>query len=195
MFALDAIAAMVFLILVVLIDRLLPLQRRKGTMVPSGHGFALRKVLDYTFLKRNGTRANITEKTILGTILLIFSLVGLGVIFSSPAEADSSVTVKNETGYDLEEVKYVQELGTAKSVAGRTHQLANGGSHTFRLKEGGAYRVYASFIMSGKRVYAKGNANNLRDGGRYILTLKKVVISQSGSSLSFINQSEFDAIK
>ena len=195
MFALDAIAAMGVFILVVSIDRLSPLRQRKGTIVPSGHPLALRKIADYPFSKRNRTRAIDAEKTILPTILLIFFLVGLGMVFSAPAHADSSVTVKNETGYDLEEVKYVQELGAAKSVAGRTQQLANGASHTFRLKEEGAYRVYASFIMSGKKIYAKGNANNLRDGGRYILTLKKVVISQSGSSLSFINQTEFDAIK
>jgi hypothetical protein len=143
----------------------------------------------------SGNTAKIAEKTIFGTILLFFFLLGMEGIFSSRAEADSSVTVKNETGYDLEEVKYVQELGAAKSLVGQARLLANGASHTFRLKEGGAYRVYASFHMGGKKVYAKGNANNLRDGGQYRLTLKKVVVSQSGSSLNFINQSEFDAIR
>jgi len=139
--------------------------------------------------------ATIVRKTMFGTTLIFFFLVGLGVIFPVPTEADSSVTVKNETGYDLEEVKYVQEMGIAKSLVGEARLLANGGSHTFRLKEGGAYRVYASFNMGGKKVYAKGNANNLRDGGQYRLTLKKVVISQGGTSLNFINQNEFDAIK
>jgi hypothetical protein len=42
MFALDAIAAMVFLILVVLIDRLLPLRQRKGTIVPSKRGTSIK---------------------------------------------------------------------------------------------------------------------------------------------------------
>ena len=192
MFALGAIAGS---ILIVLIGPLSPLKRRKGTNVPSGYASALRKVADYPFSKNNGTRANIEKSTISRTILLIFFLLGLRVNFSSPAEADSSVTVKNETGYDLEEVKYVQEVGAAKSLVGQARQLANGASHTFRLKKGRGYRVYASFHMGGKKVYAKGNANNLRDGGQYRLTLKKVVVSHSGSSLNFINQSEFDAIK
>jgi hypothetical protein len=127
-----------------------------------------------------------------GSLLVLVVIFGLQAI---SAEAALSVTVKNETGYDLSEVKYVQEIGNAKVLAGKVRQLANGNSYTFSLIKSGAYRVYAFFIMGGKKTYAKGNANNLRDGGRYTLTLKKVIVSQSGSSLNFIDQSEFDAIK
>lgn len=130
-----------------------------------------------------------------GSTLLFCFLMGVVGMFPSLTEASLHITVHNETGYDLSEVKYVQEMGNVKSLAGRTQQLANGGSHTFDLNHEGAYRIYASFIMSGKKVYAKGNANNLQDGGRYTLTLQKVVFSQHGASLNFIGQSEFDAIK
>jgi hypothetical protein len=129
------------------------------------------------------------------SIALLCILTGPEVIFPSQAEAALSVIIKNETGYDLEEVKYVREIGDAKSLVGESKGLANGGSHTFVLKEGGVYRVYASFTMASKKVYAKGNANNLQDGAQYMLTLKKVVISEGGASLKFIDQGEFDAIK
>lgn len=135
------------------------------------------------------------RQTILRFLLgfsLLFIVLG---VESPPAEAALSVTVKNETGYDLSEVKYVQETGNAKVLSGQTRQLANNRSHTFNLKRSGAYRVYASFIMGGRKVYAKGNANNLQDGGRYTLTLMKVVVSQGGTGLNFIDQGEFDAIK
>ena len=137
---------------------------------------------------------NIVRKTIFGIVFLCF-LTGLGVIFPSLTEAALSVMVKNETGYDLEEVKYVKEMGAAKSLVGQTQNLSNGGTHTFVLKESGAYRVYASFIMSGRKVYAKGNANKLSDGGQYTLTLQKVIFHEGGSGLNFIDKSEFDAIK
>jgi hypothetical protein len=119
----------------------------------------------------------------------------LNLTSETPTEAALSVSVHNETGYDLTEVKYVKEMGNAKSLVGKTRRLPNGGFHIFSLKKEGVYRVYASFIMSGKKIYAKGNANNLQAGGRYTLTLMKVVVSQSGSSLNFIDQREFDAIK
>lgn len=120
----------------------------------------------------------------------------LNLTSETPTEAALiSVSVHNETGYDLSEVKYVKEMGNAKSLVGKTQRLPNGGFHTFGLKKEGAYRVYASFIMSGKKVYAKGNANNLQAGGSYTLTLMTVLVSQSGSNLNFIDQREFDAIK
>lgn len=134
------------------------------------------------------------EKTILGIVFLCF-LTGVGVIFPSLTQADLSVRVKNETGYDLEEVKYVQEMGATKSLVGQTQNLANGNSYSFNFKEGGAYRIYASFTMGGKKVYAKGKNNSMTDGGRYELTLTKVIFSEKGSNLNFIDKSEFDAIK
>lgn len=62
------------------------------------------------------------EKTIFGIVFLCF-LMGVGVIFPSLTQADLSVMVKNETGYDLEEVKYVQEMGATKSLVGQTYYL------------------------------------------------------------------------
>jgi hypothetical protein len=127
---------------------------------------------------------------------IVFSLTLIFLVSSlQKAEADSSVMVKNETGYELSEIKYVKEIDKVKSLVGQARQITNGGSYTFVLKNEGFYRVYASLIMGGKKVYAKGNANNLQDGGRYTLTLTQVVISQDGSNLNFIDQSEFDAIK
>ncbi|MEK6682914.1 MAG: hypothetical protein AABY79_13235 [Nitrospirota bacterium] len=130
-----------------------------------------------------------------GSIPIVLLALWLGAVLPPPAEAALKVKVINQTGYDLIEVKYVQERGVNKSLVGLTRQLANGGSHTFDLEKAGAYRVYASFIMAGKKIYAKGNANNLQDGGRYSLTLKKVVFNESGADLNFIDQREFDAIK
>jgi hypothetical protein len=137
----------------------------------------------------------IVKKTMFVRLFLFIFLVGVGTALPSLSKADVRVVVNNETGYDLGEVKYVQEVGEAKSVVGRTEQLGNGGNDTFNLQEGGDYRVYASLIMNGKTVYAKGNANNLRNGGQYRLTLKKVMVNQGGSGIRFINRSEFDAIK
>jgi hypothetical protein len=126
---------------------------------------------------------------------IVFLALWMVAVFPLSAEAALKVKVINRTGYDLIEVKYVQEMGVNKSLVGLTRQLANGGSHTFNLDKAGAYRVYASFIMGGRKIYAKGNANKLQDGGRYSLTLKKVVFNESGAGLNFIDQSEFDAIK
>lgn len=89
-----------------------------------------------------------------------------------------SPTIKNETGYGLEEVKYVLEAGDTKTLVEQAQDVPNGGSCTFRLEQEGAYRIYASLTIDGKRVYAKGNSYNLRDGGSYRLTLQKVVSSQ-----------------
>jgi hypothetical protein len=124
--------------------------------------------------------------------LLLMSFSGFPV---QQAMADSSVTVKNETGYDLSEIKYVQEIGKTNSLVGRAQQIRNGNSCTFSLKKEGFYRVYAALIMGGKKTYAKGNANKLQDGGRYILTLTEVIVNKEGTNLNFIDQSEFDAIK
>jgi hypothetical protein len=115
--------------------------------------------------------------------------------YPSLRKASVSVTVKNETGYDLSEVKYVKEIGKAKSLAGQYWQIGNGSSYTFNLNDGGSYRVYASLIMDGKKVYAKGNSTDLQDGESYSLTLMKVLTSPGGSGLNFIDKSEFDAIK
>ncbi len=144
--------------------------------------------------ERKGNTMNIVKKSILGITLMCF-LMGLGEILPSMAEAALSVLLKNETGYDLEEVKYVQEVGGTKSLVGQAQNLSNGGTHTFTFKESGVYRVYASFTRSGGKVYAKGNGNNLRDGGQYSLTLKKVVFAEGGTGLNFINRSEFEAIR
>lgn len=135
------------------------------------------------------------SRNLLFCIALNFLFVGLCQIFPGILEAGLSIVIKNETGYDLEDVKYVQEIGDAKSLVGLTQNLSNGGTHTFFLKESGVYRVYASFTRSGGKVYAKGNGNNLKDGGQYSLTLKKVVFTQGGTGLNFINRTEFDAIK
>ena len=136
----------------------------------------------------------IMEKAVF-PIFFLCLLMGAVLFFPSQAEADLSVLVKNETGYDLEEVKYVQEMGATKSLMGQTRNLANGNSYSFNFKEGGAYRIYASFTMAGKKVYAKGNNNSMSNGGRYELTLMKVIFSEKGSNLNFIDKGEFDAIK
>lgn len=137
---------------------------------------------------------NIGKRTIWGVTLLFLVSIGLELLYPALARAALSVTVKNETGYDLAEVKYVQEVGNAKILAARTGQLSNGASYTFSLKDSGTYRIYASLIMDRKKAYAKGNANNLEDGGRYTLTLMKVMLGQGGKGMNFINKSEFEAI-
>ena len=135
----------------------------------------------------------IIEKRIFPIFFLCF-LMAAGVIFPSLTEADLSVMVKNETGYDLEEVKYVQEMGTTKTLVGQTQNLANGKSYSFSFRQGGAYRIYASFTMGGKKIYAKGNNNSMTNGARYELTLTKVIFSD-GAGLKFIDKGEFYAIK
>jgi hypothetical protein len=99
---------------------------------------------------------NIVGKAIIGATLLFNFFVGLGVRSPFPTVAALSVTVKNETGYDLEEVKYVLEKGDTKTLMERVQGVSDGGSCTFHLKEGGAYRVYASFVMDGKKSLRKG---------------------------------------
>lgn len=84
------------------------------------------------------------------SIPIVLIALWLGVVFPHQAEAALKVTVINKTGYDLIEVKYVQEKGVIKSLVRLTQQLVNGGSHTFDLDKAGVYRVYASFIMGGK---------------------------------------------
>jgi len=110
------------------------------------------------------------------------------------AEAGCVVVVKNETGYDLEPLKYVREIGDAKQVVGQA-RLANGRSHTFNLDTGGSYRAYAVLQSGGIMNYAKGNLYNISDGTRDELTLKKVVFSEKGSSITFIKKEEFEALK
>ncbi|MBM4285860.1 MAG: hypothetical protein FJ128_11535 [Deltaproteobacteria bacterium] len=128
-------------------------------------------------------------------MLALAVVLATGFLSLPRAEAASSVTVKNETGYLLETVKYVKEEGKAKRVMGQTQALANGGSYTFNLPGAGSYRVYASLRMGGQLKYAKGNAYSLRDGTRARLTLLKVVSSSQGSSISFINKDEFDGLR
>lgn len=137
----------------------------------------------------------VARKAIFGTTLIFHFFVGLGMVSMFSAEASLSITIKNETGYSLEEVKYVLETDDSKTQVEQAQDVPNGGSCTFRLEEEGAYRIYASLTMDGKRVYAKGNAHNLRDGGSYRLTLQKVLFSQPGAGVNFIDKSEFDSIK
>jgi hypothetical protein len=136
----------------------------------------------------------IVRKPVFRTSLLFF-FMGLGLVSTFPKEASVSVVVKNETGYNLEEVKYVLETGDTKTLVEQAQDVADGGSCTFRLVEEGAYRIYASLTIGGKKVYAKGNAHNLRNGASYRLTLQRVVFSQQGAGLNFIDKSEFDSIK
>jgi hypothetical protein len=136
----------------------------------------------------------IVRRPVVSTTLLFF-LIGLGLVSTFSKEASVSVVVKNETGYNLEEVKYVLETGDTKTLVKQTRDVADGGSCTFRLEEEGAYRIYASLSIGGKKVYAKGNAHDLRNGGSYRLTLQRVVFSQQGAGMNFIDKSEFDSIK
>jgi hypothetical protein len=135
------------------------------------------------------------KRTICRGLSIVICLVVMNIVLPTPTKADVSVVVINETGYDLGEVKYVHEIGETKSLVGQTRHLSNGNTQTFNFQEGGAYRVYASLVMGGKTAYAKGNANYLRNNGNYRLTLKKVMVSQGGSGILFIKQSEFDSIK
>jgi hypothetical protein len=111
-----------------------------------------------------------------------------------PARAASTVTVINQTGYDLKPVKFVQEIGESKKVVGQS-PLSNGGSHTFQVTTAGKYRVYALLTKNGEIKYARGNPHDLKDRGRYSLTLQKVVFSEKGSSISFISKSDFDNLQ
>jgi len=126
--------------------------------------------------------------------LILFTIACIPSIKSQYAQAGCVVTVKNETGYDLEPLKYVREIGDAKQVVGQV-RLANGRSYTFNLRTGGSYRAYAALQSGGIMNYAKGNLYNISDGTKSELTLKKVVFSEKGSSITFIKKEEFDALK
>jgi hypothetical protein len=134
-------------------------------------------------------------KAFASAVLLMGCLVGAGVAASLPAPAAFSVTIKNETGYTLEEVKYVLEKGETAALIDRAQHIAHGSSCTFNLKEGGVYRVYAAFTVDGKQMFAKGTAHNLKSGGKYSLTLQKLIISDAGAGMNFVGKNEFDAIK
>jgi hypothetical protein len=124
--------------------------------------------------------------------VVLFSLFGM--LHLPQAQAGCAVTVKNETGYDLVLLKYVKEDGVGKKVMGQT-ALKKGGAHTFNLGTAGTYRAYASLMMDGQLKYAKGNAYTVKDGTRAELKLLRVVANEKGSSISFINQDEFDRLK
>jgi hypothetical protein len=148
-----------------------------------------------TWSERRGNMTTIAKNAVLGTTLLIGFLVGPRLASSLPAGGSLSISVKNETGYDLEEVKCVLERGNTKALVERAGNVTDGSSCTFHLNEEGAYRVYASLTTGGEKVYAKGNAYNLDAGGNYILTLKKVIINKGGAGMEVIDKNEFDAIK
>jgi hypothetical protein len=135
-----------------------------------------------------GTRTGIS------IILVSLLVLGGGAGLPPTAEAASEIEVKNETGYNLDEVKYVQLAGESKKLVGRS-QLAHGKSCTFNLSRSGDYIVYISFMKDGEKIYAKGNRYFIEDGVTGTLTLQKVVFSDKGSSVRFINKAEFDSIK
>lgn len=126
--------------------------------------------------------------------LMFFTIACVPSMKPQFAEAGCVVTVKNETGYDIEPLKYVREVGDSKQVVGQT-RLANGRSHTFNLSTGGSYRAYAVLHSSGVTNYAKGNLYNISSGTRAELTLKKVVFSEKGSSITFISKEEFESLR
>ena len=88
------------------------------------------------------------------TLLVALFVIAIG---SVQVEAASDVTVKNETGYYLHEVKYVKLVSKVKKLVGRT-QLANGKSHSFRLTSSGNYIVYISFMRGNQKLYGKGKS-------------------------------------
>lgn len=135
------------------------------------------------------------KSKIFGELFFALLIVGVGIVLPSLSEAEVSIVLHNDTGYNLSDVKYVKEIGEAKSSVGGIQQLSDGGHCAFNLKEEGTYRFYASLNMGGKKVYAKGKASNLRNGCRYKITLRKVIAIQGGSGLRFIDQGEYDAIK
>jgi hypothetical protein len=124
-------------------------------------------------------------------ILTIFAAVNLTIV---AAQAACTVIVINQTGYDLKPVKFVHEIGESKKVVGLT-PLSNGGSHTFHVTTAGKYRVYGLLTKNGEEKYAKGNLYDFKDRAKYSLTLKKVVFSEEGNSISFISKSDFDNLK
>ena len=123
--------------------------------------------------------------------LLLFVTVFINIV---PAQAGCTVKVINQTGYDMEPLKFVQEWGEKKKVVGQA-PVSNGKSHNFKLNKGGEHRAYGLLTKDGEKKYAKGNLYNLQDGASYSLTLQKVVFSEKGSSISFISKDEFDNLK
>jgi hypothetical protein len=111
--------------------------------------------------------SGLARKAILSTTLLFLVLAVLKPASSFSTGTSLSITIKNETGYILEEVEYVRETGDLKTLVEQAQNLPNGGSCNFRLEGEGAYRIYASLTMGGKKVYAKGNAYNLHGGRSY----------------------------
>lgn len=136
----------------------------------------------------------ILRKLLLSSVVAL-AIFGAGLGLPSAAEAAGKIQVINETGYYLESVKYVNEIGEQKIKVAET-KMAKGQSHTFHLKKlPGDYVVYISFTRNGKTVYAKGNSYYLKNGVNAQLTLQEVVFSEKGSSIQDISQVEFDAIK
>ena len=128
--------------------------------------------------------------TLMAALMLL-----LAVNFNSAAaQAACMVKVINQTGYDMEPVKFVHESGDNKTVVGQA-PISHGKSQTFKLGQGGQYRAYGLLTKNGEKKYAKGNLYTLQDGGSYSLTLQKVVFSEKGSSISFISKNEFDNLK
>jgi hypothetical protein len=127
-------------------------------------------------------------------VAAVFLSVSLAVSLTvDDAWAACTVEVINQTGYDLQPLKFVQEVGGNKKVLGQV-PMRNGGSHTFKLGGGGQYRVYGLLTKDGEKKYAKGNLYTLNNGSLYSLTLKKVVFSGEGNSVSFISKDEFDKL-
>jgi hypothetical protein len=124
-------------------------------------------------------------------MLLLFVAVNFNITI---AHAACMVKVINQTGYDMEPLKFVQELGETKNVVGQA-PLSNGKSQMCKLGKGGKYRAYGMLTKDGEKKYAKGNLYTFEDGASYSLTLKKVVFSEQGSSISFISKDEFDNLK
>ena len=132
--------------------------------------------------------------TIFLTVSLTLLLGGTLCFDIVPAQAGCTVNVINQTGYDMEPLKFVQEAGDKKRVVGQV-PISHGKSHTFNLHKGGEYRAYGLLTKGGEKKYAKGNLYTLQDGGSYNLTLQKVVFSEKGNSINFISKDEFDSLK
>jgi hypothetical protein len=120
-------------------------------------------------------------------------LVG-AVGWAANGEAASTVTVKNETGYNLHTVKYVRAESAAKVLVGQTN-LPQGGTHPFRLTVPGGHVVYIAFQRNGRPVYAKGTVYNIADSVRAILTLKQVIFREDGKGITEVSKVEFDGLK
>ena len=123
---------------------------------------------------------------------LFVAMVAVG--FAGKADADSTITVNNETGYYLGAVKYVRVDGEAKVLVGQTH-LSEGDSHPFHLPTPGNHVVYIAFERDGEPVYAKGNVYRIWDWQLATLTLTKVVFTDEGNAIYNISQAEFEGLK